>query len=238
MEKERILIIEDNDEINGLLQEMLKNAGYEVKAAYSGPEGFLYFSQEAYSLILLDLMLPGMSGEAVLAKIREKSDVPVIVISAKADITGKVNVLENGADDYITKPFDVREVLARLELQLKKRGRKSLQYLKDEELKFEELRLDDYNRTLYANDKAVSLTKHEYNLVRLLMRYPEKIYSKQELYELAWDEYYVGEDKTVNVHISNIRKKLFELTGKEYIDTVWGIGIRLKKRKVMNSGKA
>ena len=90
----------------------------------------------------------------------------------------------------------------------------------------------------YANDKAVSLTKHEYNLVRLLMRYPEKIYSKQELYELAWDEYYVGEDKTVNVHISNIRKKLFELTGKEYIDTVWGIGIRLKKRKVMNSGKA
>ncbi|MBR4992829.1 MAG: response regulator transcription factor [Lachnospiraceae bacterium] len=230
MAKEKILIIEDNDEINSLLQEMLKNAGYEVKAAYSGPEGFLYFGQEPFNLVLLDLMLPGMSGEVILEKIREKSDVPVIIISAKNDIEGKVNLLGGGADDYITKPFDVREVLARIELQLKKKTGIVSGAPKEEVLVFEELRLDPGKRTLFANDTAVSLTKHEYNLIELLMKYPEKIYSKQELFEMAWDEYYIGEDKTINVHISNIRKKLAEITGKEYIDTVWGIGVRLKKQ--------
>ena len=91
-------------------------------------------------------------------------------------------------------------------------------------------KFDPSKKTLYAGDTPISLTKHEYNLIGLLIKYPEKIYSKQELFELAWDEYYIGEDKTINVHISNIRKKLFEATGKEYIDTVWGIGVRLKKQ--------
>ena len=231
MAKGNILLIEDNDEINSLLQEILGGAGYQVKAAYSGPEGFLYFGQEAYDLILLDLMLPGMPGEQILAKIREKSNVPVIVISAKTDIDGKVNLLGNGADDYITKPFDVREVLARIELQLKKSSGGSVAKADDEVLVFEDLKFDPSNKTLYAGDTPISLTKHEYNLIGLLIKYPEKIYSKQELFELAWDEYYIGEDKTINVHISNIRKKLFEATGKEYIDTVWGIGVRLKKQQ-------
>ncbi len=223
---EKILIIEDNDEINKLLREMLETTGYEVKSAFSGPEGFLYFDQENYSLVLLDLMLPGMSGEEVLKKIREKSTVPVIVISAKNEIESKLDLLENGADDYITKPFDVREVRARIELQLKKHGSAAGNGNK---IVFEELVLDKENNTLFANDAAIPLTKIEFSIMELLMKHPNKIYSKQELYELAWEDHYIGEDKTVNVHISNMRKKISEHTKGEYIDTVWGIGVRLKK---------
>lgn len=220
----RILIIEDNDEINGLLKSILTEAGYEVKQAYSGPEGLLYFKSEAYNMILLDLMLPGMCGEEILAEIRKTSDVPVIVLSAKAGIDDKVALLENGADDYITKPFEVREVLARVELRLKKNV-KSDRLPSD--IIFKELRISQDERRLYAGGTPVELTNHEYNIILELMKHPEKIYSKQELFELAWDEYYVGEDKTLNVHISNIRKKLRPYVSEEYITTVWGIGFRL-----------
>lgn len=220
----RILIIEDNDEINGLLKSILTEAGYEVKQAYSGPEGLLYFKSEAYNMILLDLMLPGMCGEEILAEIRKTSDVPVIVLSAKAGIDDKVALLENGADDYITKPFEVREVLARVELRLKKNV-KSDKISSD--ILFKELRISQDERRLYAAGTPVELTNHEYNIILELMKHPEKIYSKQELFELAWDEYYVGEDKTLNVHISNIRKKLRPYVSEEYITTVWGIGFRL-----------
>lgn len=220
----RILIIEDNDEINGLLKSILTEAGYEVKQAYSGPEGLLYFKSDAYNMILLDLMLPGMCGEEILAEIRKTSDVPVIVLSAKAGIDDKVALLENGADDYITKPFEVREVLARVELRLKKNV-KSDKLSSD--ITFKELRISQDERRLYADGNPVELTNHEYNIILELMKHPEKIYSKQELFELAWDEYYVGEDKTLNVHISNIRKKLRPYVSEEYITTVWGIGFRL-----------
>lgn len=221
---DRILIIEDNDEINGLLKELLVKAGYDVKQAFSGPEGLLYFSRETYSLILLDLMLPGMAGESILAKIRETSELPVIIISAKTDMAGKVSLLQTGADDYITKPFDMREVLARVELQLK---RKSMA-VKDKII-YHELKLDPGNHSISIRDTPLSFTRQEFAIMELLMKHPDKIYSKQELYELAWDECYIGEDKTLNVHISNIRKKIKQYSEREYIETVWGIGFRLKK---------
>lgn len=221
---DRILIIEDNDEINGLLKELLMKAGYDVKQAFSGPEGLLYFSGETYSLILLDLMLPGMAGESILAKIRETSELPVIIISAKTDMAGKVSLLQTGADDYITKPFDMREVLARVELQLK---RKSMA-VKDKII-YHELKLDPENHSISIRDTPLSFTRQEFAIMELLMKHPDKIYSKQELYELAWDECYIGEDKTLNVHISNIRKKIKQYSEREYIETVWGIGFRLKK---------
>lgn len=220
----RILIIEDNDEINGLLKELLVNAGYDVKQAFSGPEGLLYFSGETFSLVLLDLMLPGMAGEAILAKIRETSDVPVIIISAKTDMDEKVFLLQTGADDYITKPFDMREVLARIELQLK-RNRTSV----SDKIVYDELTLDSRNHSITIHGTSLSFTRQEFAIMELLMKHPDKIYSKQELYELAWDEYYIGEDKTLNVHISNIRKKIKQYSEREYIETVWGIGFRLKK---------
>lgn len=219
-----ILIIEDNDEINGLLKELLINAGYDVKQAFSGPEGLLYFSNGTYALILLDLMLPGMAGESVLAKIRETSEVPIIIISAKTDMDGKVLLLQTGADDYITKPFDMREVLARVELQLKRKGTTA-----KGQIVYQELHLDSENHLITIDGTPLSFTRQEFAIMELLMKHPDKIYSKQELYELAWEECYIGEDKTLNVHISNIRKKIKLYSEREYIETVWGIGFRLKK---------
>ncbi len=144
-------------------------------------------------------MLPGMAGESVLAKIRETSEVPVIIISAKTDMDGKVLLLQTGADDYITKPFDMREVLARVELQLKRKGTTA-----KGQIEYQELHLDSENHLITINGTPLSFTRQEFAIMELLMKHPDKIYSKQELYELAWEECYIGEDKTLNVHISKV----------------------------------
>ena len=219
----RILIIEDNEEINDILKEAVAGAGYEAVQSFSGSEGMLRFSSEDFDMVLLDLMLPGIKGEEVLQKIKERSDIPVIVLSAKTDIEGKVNLLRQGASDYITKPFDVREVLARIDLHLKPAGTKTV----SNDLTYNELSVNDESHKVFVNGNEISLTKHEFNLLKLLIMHPEKVYSKRELFELAWDEEYIGEDNTVNVHISNIRKKIREYSDNEYIKAVWGIGFRL-----------
>ncbi len=225
---EKILVVEDNDEINRLLCEMLTQANYQVCSAFSGTEGLMRFEQEEFSLILLDLMLPGKSGEEVLTKIRKKSKVPVIVISAKSEMGGKVDLLMNGADDYIVKPFDVREVLARVKLQLKKNmGIKK----ENTSIQCGELVINTDMKTVEINGNMVSLTRLEYNIVQLLYANPNKVFTKQELFEQAWDEYYVGEDKTINVHVSNIRNKFKQYTENNYIETVWGIGFRAVNEK-------
>jgi len=219
----RILIIEDNEEINDILKEAVAGAGYEAVQSFSGSEGMLRFSSEDFDMVLLDLMLPGIKGEEVLQKIKEKSDVPVLVLSAKTDIEGKVNLLRQGASDYITKPFDVREVLARIDLHLKNANTKSV----SNNLTYNEISINDESHVCSVNGNEISLTKHEFNLLRLLVLHPEKVYSKRELFELAWEEEYIGEDNTVNVHISNIRKKIREYSDNEYIKAVWGIGFRI-----------
>lgn len=219
----RILIIEDNDEINDLVKEVFENAGHETVSAYSGPEGLRLFEECNADLVVMDLMLPGMSGEKILPAIREKSAVPVIVMSAKTDVEGKVELLGNGADDYITKPFDTRELLARAELQLKKKAAGTGCVIEHGEIK-----IYTNERKVMVKDTEITLTRHEYDILEILAKHPNKVFGKQELYEQAWDEYYVGEDKTINVHISNIRKKIKEVTDVEYIDTVWGIGFKLK----------
>ena len=168
--------------------------------------------------------MPGMTGEAVLTGIREQSDIPVMIISAKTDMEGKVCLLQAGADDYITKPFDTREVLVRVELLLK-RGKMSVQ----RKPIFQELCMDTEKHTVSVNGSPLSLTRQEFAILELLMKQSDKIYSKQELYELVCEEYYLGEDKTINVHISNIRKKIKQYSEREYIETVWGIGFRIKK---------
>ncbi|MBP3755643.1 MAG: response regulator transcription factor [Lachnospiraceae bacterium] len=219
----RILIIEDNEEINDILKEALTGAGYEAVQSFSGSEGLLRFSTEDFDMVLLDLMLPGIKGEEVLQKIKEKSDIPVLVLSAKTDIEGKVNLLRQGASDYITKPFDVREVLARIDLHAKNSGNKTV----SNDLTYNEISINDESHVCSVNGNEISLTKHEFNLLRLLVLHPEKVYSKRELFELAWEEEYIGEDNTVNVHISNIRKKIREYSDNEYIKAVWGIGFRI-----------
>ena len=219
----RILIIEDKEEINDILKEAVTASGYEAVQSFSGSEGLLRFSSEDFDMVLLDLMLPGIKGEEVLSKIKAKSDIPVLVLSAKTDIEGKVNLLRDGASDYITKPFDVREVLARIDLHLKNKTSKA----PANEITYNEISVNDESHKCFVNGNEISLTKHEFNLLKLLIMHPEKVYSKRELFELAWEENYVGEDNTVNVHISNIRKKIREHSDNEYIKAVWGIGFRI-----------
>ena len=219
----RIIIIEDNEEINDILKEAVTASGYEAVQSFSGSEGLLRFSSEDFDMVLLDLMLPGIKGEEVLSKIKAKSDIPVLVLSAKTDIEGKVNLLRDGASDYITKPFDVREVLARIDLHLKNKTSKA----PTNEITYNEITVNDESHKCFVNGNEISLTKHEFNLLKLLIMHPEKVYSKRELFELAWEENYVGEDNTVNVHISNIRKKIREHSDNEYIKAVWGIGFRI-----------
>ncbi len=219
---QKILVVEDNNEINDLLCEMLTAANYQPIAAFSGTEGLMRFEYEEIDLILLDLMLPGRSGEEVLAGIREKSEVPVIIISAKSEMGQKVDLLVNGADDYIVKPFDVREVLARIRLQLKKSRRDTGKENKGTD----KLWIDDERKAVFIAGNDIGLTRLEYNIIKLLFANPNKVFTKQELFEQAWDEYYIGEDKTINVHISNIRNKMKKYTEDNYIETVWGIGFR------------
>lgn len=218
----KILVIEDDNEINALLCEMLHKEEILTVSAFSGTEGMIYVNQEQFDCILLDLMLPGRSGEEILQEIKKQCETPVIVISAKLDIDNRVNLLENGADDYITKPFDLREVMARIRLQLQKTAA-----VQNHILKAGELLLDAEQRTVTVCGRELSLTRQEFNILEILLKNPQKVFSKQELFELAWEEYYFGADKTINVHISNIRNKIKQITETEYIETVWGIGFRM-----------
>ncbi len=221
----KILIIEDNNEINSMLATVLLKSGYIVTSAFSGTEGLLYFSmEEDYSLVILDLMLPGLVGEEVLARLRAKTKIPIIVVSAKTEITEKVELLQKGADDYITKPFDVREVLARVKLQLNKTvetHKKEYKYIGRNGLE-----IDDVSHVVMIDGNVVNFTRQEYNILFLLFSNPNKVFTKQELFEIAWNEAYFGEDKTLNVHISNIRSKIKQVSDYSYIDTIWGIGFR------------
>lgn len=221
----KILIVEDDAEINLLLTTILTNETLEATAAYSGTEALLRMESATYDLILLDLMLPGMSGEEFIQLIREKSNIPIIVISAKTDVMNKVDVLKSGADDYITKPFDQAEVLARVDVQLREVAPID-QTLASEKV-WRDLRIDIKKRKVSLGDHELSLTNAEYDLLLLFISRPEYAFSKREIYTQLWTGPYVGDDNTVSVHISNIRKKIARLTEEEYIQTVWGIGFML-----------
>jgi len=221
----KILIVEDDKEINLLLTTILTNESFETTSAYSGTEALLRMESVIYDLILVDLMLPGMSGEEVIKEIRQKSQVPIIVISAKTDVMHKVDLLKAGADDYITKPFEQAEVLARVEVQLRRAMPNNQK--EQSEMIWRDLRIDIKKRTVYLCDQQLSLTNAEYELLILLMSRPEYAFSKKEIYEELWTGPYLGDDNTVSVHVSNIRKKMAAITKTEYIQTVWGIGFML-----------
>lgn len=223
---QKILIVEDDSNINELLKEVLQEAGYETVQAFSGTEASMRIGMESYSLVILDLMLPGKSGEEVLAEIRKNSQMPVIILTAKDALDEKVTLLTSGADDYITKPFDIQELLARVQIQLRHAGRQENKNC----LSRGDLELDRTNFQVKVCGTVIDkFTKREFAILELLLRNPERVFSKEEMFEYAWEEPYVGETKTLDVHISNIRKKLKNVTDTEYIETVWGIGYRLKK---------
>lgn len=221
-----ILIIEDDEDINQLLCHITKSSGYIPQPAFSGTEALLYLEKQNVDLILLDLMLPGKSGEELLMTIREDSDVPIIVISAKEEQLLKVSLLRDGADDYITKPFDTEEVLARIDIQF----RRNKQTMHRSKLTFKDITLDSEMRQVHVNGTLLSLTAREYEILHLFLSFPHKMFTKENLFESVWGEDFYGDDNTVNVHISHLRAKLAKANPNEsYIETVWGMGYRLKQ---------
>ena len=223
----RILLVEDDWEINKLLAGFLTENGYQVRSLYNGLHAADFLSREPTDLVLLDLMLPYRSGDLVLADIRKQYTLPVIIVSAKETTQNKIDLLRLGADDYITKPFDMEEVLARIESCLR---RVQFQTAAPKRLQYNNLVWGGDKNTVFLNNQEVPLTAKELAILELLMRYPDKVFSKANLFQSIWDAEYLSEDNTLHVHISNLRNKLKAVSPEEeYIDTVWGIGYRLHK---------
>lgn len=222
---QKILIIEDDTYINNLIFKALSKEKYSCQQAFSGTEGLLYAKTEQFALVILDLMLPGINGEELLPQLKNDFNIPVIVLSAKDSLDSKIDLLNAGAEDYMTKPFEIGELIARVGVQLRRNSdSKPVKHLSHKGLV---LNLEEMSAEI--NGQALSFTKQEYKILQLLIENPNRVFTKQDIYDYAWDDIYIGEDKTINMHISNIRKKLKTVTDEEYIETVWGIGFKLSK---------
>jgi hypothetical protein len=219
----KILVVEDDMDIHNLIKNVLEKERYEVISAYSGTEAILLSEKNSIDLILLDLMLPGLSGEEVIERIK---NIPIIVISAKISSEDKVNVLTIGANDYITKPFDTNELLARIKVQLRMNKRE-----KNETLVYKDMMLDSSTHILFIKKEKISLTKMEYTILEQLLLKPKEIITKTKLIRLLNNNSMIYtkqyDENSLKVHISNIRKKIRNITNDEYIESVWGIGFKL-----------
>ena len=221
-----ILIIEDNNDIHEILKDLFQ-AEHRVYSAYSGTEGLLVFAQQKIDLVLLDIMLPGKNGDQVLAEIRKNSQIPVVMLTALGEKSLVSQYLLDGANDYIVKPFDLDEVFARVTVQL----RNHLSQKQATEIQgIKNIRLSSETFEVVNGEKRVRLGKKEYQILQTLLHHPKKIYTKEELFELIWEEAYLPRDNTLNTHLSNLRKKLAQVDdSEEYIETIWGLGVRLKE---------
>ena len=215
-----ILIIDDDIYIGNVIEEALIKEGYQVLRAYSGTEAIYVLSASTPDLILLDLMLPGLSGEEVLSRIK---GIPVIVVSAKIDVDDKVALLLGGAADYITKPFEMKELLARITVALR-----GSVVSTDSILSFDNLRLDITTHEVFAGQQGANLTRTEYAVLKILMQNPSQVIAKSVLLERISEDTPDCTDNSLKTHISHLRKKLLDIGGKEYIDTIWGIGFKMK----------
>lgn len=223
-----ILIIEDDTDINDMLRILLRQNDYQTISAFSGTEGILAHSKEV-SLILLDLMLPGRSGEDIISELKHKHNVPVIVTSAIHDVGKKVDLFSLGADDYVTKPFNNEELLARIGARL----RTNTEADTSDTLTYKDIVLSKTDFSVMCNGNSAELSRYEFALLQLFMEKPERTCTKSFIYDTIWNDENSADDNTLNVHISKLRKKLKECNpDEEYIETVWGIGYRLKKQIV------
>lgn len=221
----KILVVEDDPKINKMVQTLLRKNEYEVVAAFSGTEALLLLEKESFDLILLDLMLPGLSGEEILAKINEEFQIPIICVSAKDDLDTKLELIRDGADDYITKPFNNEELIVRIGAVLR-RMNKGTTIDKTNIFRFKDLVLDSENHIVTINNEPIELTVKEYSILELLIGSPKKVFTKQNIFESVWSEEYIMDERVVTVHVSNLRNKLKH--GEEYIKTVWGIGYKMQ----------
>lgn len=215
-----ILVVEDDNEIHNLIKEILEQEKYEVLNAYSGTEALMLIEQAKIDLILLDLMLPGLNGEEIVKRV---NGIPIIVISAKISAEDKVNVLLNGANDYITKPFNREELLARIKVQLRISENKNT----NRELKYKDISLNEDTRTIFIKEKQVYLTKTEYAILKQLLLNPKQVVTKSKLLNLISEDTADCDENSLKVHISNIRKKIRKIADEEYIEAVWGIGFKI-----------
>ena len=220
MTKQTILIIDDDENIGNMEQELLERSGYAVLRAYSGTEALLLLKTERPDLILLDLMLPGLSGEELLPQIK---GCPVIVVSAKADINDKVALLLGGAADYLTKPFDTKELLARIAVRLRENTAEAAA----ETYTCGDLALNAVSHCVTVAGTPVSLTRTEYAILKLLMRNRGQVIAKSVLLDRISIDTPDCTESSLKTHISHLRAKLREVTGKDYIEAVWGIGFKL-----------
>lgn len=220
-----VLIVEDDRQAGRLLGEIFAEQGYRVVSALTGPDGIRLARTARPDLVLLDLMLPFKSGDEVLASIRASSQVPVIVVSARGTTRSKVDLLRMGADDYVTKPFDVDEVVARAEAALRRAGGAGAARTVHETAG---LVLDETERRAAAGGHELALTNTEFGLLTVLMRAPRLVFSKPQLYAEVWGESAGYDERTVNTHVSNLRRKIREACGADPIRTVWGIGYTLR----------
>ena len=218
----KIFVIDDDVYIGDMLDEILTKEGYSVSRAYSGTEALLLLSGNKPDLVLLDLMLPGLSSEKVMEKIKE---VPVIVVSAKIDVNDKVNLLLGGAADYVTKPFDTKELLARIAVQLRDKKSDRTAALT---VVFDDIVIDTVSRRVTVADREMHLTRTEYAILKMLMQKSTQVVTKSELMDGICDDTPDCTDSSLKIHVANLRKKLKAVTDREYIDSVWGIGFKLK----------
>ncbi len=242
----KILIIEDDKEIADLLSVYLTKNGYETTAKYDGVAGLneLKAHTADYGMILLDMMLPGFSGDELLPKVRSITDIPVIVISAVSALDSRMTMMRAGADDYIIKPFELPDVLVRIEavarryqIQLRLdapgtdpgRNGMSANLTPDRTLRYGNIILNKDTSSVTVKDEEVSLTAREYQILDLLLENPKKLFSKANLFTSIWNEEYFPEDQSLKVHMSNLRSKLRKKDDFDYIETVWGMGYRLRK---------
>lgn len=230
MKDYNILVVDDDEMITEAIEIYLKNEGYNVFKAYDGIEALKILEDEIIHLIIMDIMMPNMDGTRTTVKIREEKQIPIIMLSAKSEDTDKILGLNLGADDYITKPFNPLELIARVNSQIRRYTRFSS--LKEDEnlIVIGGLTLDKESKVVTAEGEVVKLTPLELKIFTLLMENPNRVFSIEEIYERVWNEQVVGNVDTVTVHIRRIREKI-EINSKEprYLKVVWGIGYKIEK---------
>lgn len=229
----KILLIEDHDEMSRMIQTILSNE-YQIIPAFSGTEGILLFTHDSFDLILLDRMLPGKNGEEVLTEIRQKSQVPIIMLTAINDKSEVAQLLLQGANDYLTKPFDINELKARIAVQLRQSANINTTQQEDNQSQwsYKNITLHPHSFSISNQEKEIQLKRKEFEILEYLIQHPKQIFTKENLYQAVWKESYYGDENTINVHISNLRKKIKELDAQHtYIDTVWGIGVKLAEEE-------